>query len=71
MNLSGCFLAEPALVRGKEVLLIDDVMTTGTTFNECADTLLKAGAAAVDCLSVATAYLSQPAVRNTSGNPEE
>ena len=56
-NLKGVFLAEPVLVRGKSLLLIDDVMTTGTTFNECAAALLEAGAREVRCLSIATADL--------------
>ena len=31
-------------LRGKTVLLVDDILTTGTTANECAKTLLRAGA---------------------------
>ena len=54
-NLKGVFLAEPVFVREKSVLLIDDVMTTGTTFNECAAALLEAGAREVRCLAIATA----------------
>ncbi len=53
-NLKGAFQAEPVLVKGKSILLIDDVMTTGATFNECAKTLKQAGAKKVYCLSVAT-----------------
>lgn len=40
-------------VDGRRVLLIDDVFTTGSTTNACARTLLKAGAAAVDVLTLA------------------
>ena len=43
----------PVQVKGKRILLIDDVMTTGSTLNECAKTLLKAGAKSVDTLTVA------------------
>ncbi len=54
-NLQGAFAAEGVLVRGKRVLLLDDVMTTGSTFAECSAVLLDAGAKSVNCLSVATA----------------
>ena len=53
-NLSGAFAAEPSLVREKQILLLDDVMTTGSTFSECTNVLLEAGAKSVSCLSVAT-----------------
>ena len=56
-NLSGAFAAEGLLVKGKRILLLDDVMTTGTTFAECSAVLLDAGAGSVHCLSVATAAL--------------
>ncbi len=56
-NLYGAFAAEPCLVRGLDVLLIDDVMTTGSTFSECSGVLLDAGARSVICLSAATAAL--------------
>ena len=53
-NLSGAFAAEEVMVRGKQILLLDDVMTTGSTFAECSAVLLEAGAGSVICLSVAT-----------------
>ena len=47
-NLRRCFaVRRPADVAGKRVLLIDDVMTTGTTVHECAKALRRAGAADV------------------------
>jgi len=46
-NLAGAFAAEPALVKGKKIILIDDVATTGATFESCADALKKAGAACI------------------------
>jgi len=40
-------------IRGKEVLLVDDVYTTGTTVSECARVLRRAGAAKVWVATVA------------------
>jgi len=53
-NLHQAFaLRAPGEVTGKRVLLIDDVFTTGTTANECAKVLLKAGAKDVAVLTLA------------------
>ncbi len=43
----------PEKIKGKRILLVDDVMTTGSTLKECTKTLLKAGAKSVDTLTVA------------------
>jgi ComF family protein len=50
-NLQGAFVVPEsarATLMGKRVVLIDDVMTTGSTANASARALLKGGAAAVD-----------------------
>jgi ComF family protein len=55
-NLRGAFrVAESEAVRGREVLLVDDIMTTGATARECARVLLAAGAAKVWVATVAKA----------------
>jgi len=53
-NVRGAFeLRDQNAVRGKSVLLVDDVVTTGNTLNECARILKKGGAEKVFCLSLA------------------
>jgi len=47
-NLRGAFrVADTEAVHGREVLLVDDIMTTGATARECARVLMRAGAAKV------------------------
>lgn len=44
---------ELAKIRGKRILLVDDICTTGATLTECARVLKDAGAADVVCAAVA------------------
>ena len=53
-NLVGAFAVTDARgIRGRTVLLIDDVMTSGNTFSHCAKALLDGGVFRVWCASVA------------------
>jgi ComF family protein len=56
MNLRGAFsVTDPAAVRDKHVLLIDDIMTTGATARAAAQVLLRAAAASVWVATLARA----------------
>jgi len=53
-NLRGAFSVRiPEALAGKRILLIDDVFTTGTTVNECAQVLRRAGSGDVFALTLA------------------
>ena len=53
-NIRGAFRAKSALpLSGQRILLVDDVVTTGATIEECRRELLKAGAAEVTKISFA------------------
>jgi ComF family protein len=55
-NVKGAFaVADPAAISGKRVLLIDDVLTTGSTAEECSRMLKRAGATEVTVITVARA----------------
>jgi predicted amidophosphoribosyltransferase len=45
---------DPAPFRGRSVLLVDDVITTGTTLDRCARVLRRAGAVEVLALCLAS-----------------
>ena len=46
------FLKQPEKIRGKHLLLIDDVITTGATVTACAEELAKAGDTRISVLSI-------------------
>ncbi|SHH76295.1 comF family protein [Sporobacter termitidis DSM 10068] len=55
-NVSGVYeLKDRELIAGKHILLIDDIVTTGSTLSECARTLLMGGAESVVCATLARA----------------
>ena len=56
MNMDGKFtVKDPAALRNKHVVLVDDVVTTGSTLEACPQTLLSAGCRAVSILTIAVA----------------
>lgn len=55
-NVRGAFrVVRPERIRGRSVVLVDDVFTTGSTLGECARVLREAGAADVRALTLARA----------------
>ena len=57
-NVKGSFcVTDFNAVKGKRIVLIDDVYTTGATILECAKVLKKAGAKSIDALTIARVTL--------------
>lgn len=57
-NVKGAFMVNPRYagsIKGKNILLIDDVLTTGSTIEQCSKILLKAGAMQINVLTLARA----------------
>ncbi|HEY3918333.1 MAG TPA: ComF family protein [Stellaceae bacterium] len=59
-NVAGAFAVKrPDKIHGKRVVLVDDVLTTGATVEECARVLKRAGAVRVDVLTLARVVRAQ------------
>lgn len=54
-NVLGAYkVLDPEMVKGKRILLLDDIITTGATISECAKTLMATGAKEVYGVAIAT-----------------
>lgn len=54
-NVSGAFkVVQSNMIRNKNILLIDDILTTGSTLDECAKILMKSGASRIYTATIAT-----------------
>jgi len=51
-NVAGAFQAAPEIVQGKNILLVDDVTTTGATLYECSRALKVGGANGIYCITI-------------------
>ena len=52
-NLRGAFIAIPQMVRGRDIIIIDDVITTGATISEARKALKASGARSVRAYVIA------------------
>lgn len=62
-NIAGAFALTPeakASIKGRDILLVDDIFTTGSTLDECSRVLKANGASAVDVYTFAAGANRQP-----------
>ncbi len=72
VNVRGAFrVAQPGRVKGRRILLIDDVATTGATVTEAAKTLMRSGASRVDVLVLAYRMITSEGPEGPWGNPPD
>ncbi len=71
-NMRDAFrVSSPSRVKGRNVIVVDDVMTTGTTLSECARMLKEAGAERVWAATVARAFHGADFAAAADGGKEE
>ncbi len=70
VNVRGAFLGVRALTRGRRLLLLDDVVTTGATMRAARDALAEADASSVACLAVAARRVRVPERTGSSSGGE-
>lgn len=59
-NVKGAYsVIDDIIFKGKNILICDDIITTGNTLKECAKVLLKNGAKTVYCATIASANLEK------------
>lgn len=63
-NLKNAFEADMKKVAGRNIILVDDICTTGATFLSASEELSKAGIENIVCLSLCTRFLRR-AVKNS------
>jgi predicted amidophosphoribosyltransferase len=54
-NVQNAYQADTKLVKGKSILMMDDVATTGSTISACTEALRSAGAQDVYVITIARA----------------
>jgi len=56
-NVKGAFaMVDSKCIKGKSVLIVDDIMTTGATLNECSRILRESGARNIYCITAACPF---------------
>lgn len=56
VHLNSVTVANPQLIKGRDVLLLDDVKKTGHSLDACKELLLKAGAKSVQCAALGSTW---------------
>lgn len=69
-NVRDAFRADPQLVKNKNIILIDDVSTTGSTMDACAKALKKEGANYIVGLTLARAVKTRTGFSDLKNKPD-